>query len=55
MGLASGTQPLAFGHSADAAVDIEGLSVHSLFVLNMVDTVLISLYPATRRSSPETT
>ncbi|KAJ7273409.1 SDA1-domain-containing protein [Mycena rebaudengoi] len=27
MGLASGTQPLAFGHSADAAVDIEGLSL----------------------------
>lgn len=27
MGLASGSQPLPFGHSADAAVDIEGLSV----------------------------
>ncbi|KAG6865281.1 hypothetical protein C0991_003741 [Blastosporella zonata] len=27
MGLASGTQPLPFGHSADAAVDIEGLSL----------------------------
>ncbi|KAK0502957.1 SDA1-domain-containing protein [Armillaria luteobubalina] len=27
MGMASGTQPLPFGHSADAAVDIEGLSL----------------------------
>ncbi|KAJ7684798.1 SDA1-domain-containing protein [Mycena polygramma] len=27
MGMASGTQPLAFGHSADAAVDIEGLAL----------------------------
>ncbi|KAJ7093086.1 protein required for actin cytoskeleton organization and cell cycle progression [Mycena epipterygia] len=27
MGLASGVQPLAFGHSADAAVDIEGLAL----------------------------
>ncbi|KAG6861893.1 hypothetical protein C0995_010599 [Termitomyces sp. Mi166 len=27
MGLASGSQPLPFGHSADAAVDIEGLSL----------------------------
>ncbi len=30
MGMASGTQPLPFGHSADAAVDIEGLSVREL-------------------------
>jgi protein SDA1 len=30
MGIASGGQPLPFGHSADAAVDIEGLSVCSL-------------------------
>lgn len=27
MGMASGTQPLPFGHSADVAVDIEGLSL----------------------------
>ncbi|KAJ7929376.1 SDA1-domain-containing protein [Mycena leptocephala] len=27
MGMASGTQPLAFGHTADAAVDIEGLAL----------------------------
>lgn len=27
MGMASGTQPLAFGHNSDAAVDIEGLAV----------------------------
>ncbi|KAG6889780.1 hypothetical protein C0992_004198 [Termitomyces sp. T32_za158] len=27
MGLASGSQPLPFGHSADAAVDIDGLSL----------------------------
>ncbi|KAJ7702460.1 protein required for actin cytoskeleton organization and cell cycle progression [Mycena rosella] len=27
MGMASGTQPLAFGHSADAAVDIQGLAL----------------------------
>ncbi|KAJ7231461.1 SDA1-domain-containing protein [Mycena haematopus] len=27
MGMANGTQPLAFGHSADAAVDIEGLAL----------------------------
>lgn len=27
MGIASGNQPLPFGHSADAAVDIEGLAV----------------------------
>ena len=27
MGLAKGTQPLPFGHSADAAVDIDGLAV----------------------------
>lgn len=27
MGLASGVQPLPFGHSAEAAVDIEGLAV----------------------------
>lgn len=27
MGLASGNAPLPYGHSADAAVDIEGLSV----------------------------
>ncbi|KAJ7632313.1 SDA1-domain-containing protein [Roridomyces roridus] len=27
MGMASGVQPLAFGHTADAAVDIEGLSL----------------------------
>ncbi|RDB21213.1 Protein sda1 [Hypsizygus marmoreus] len=27
MGLASGTKPLPFGHSADAAVDIEGLAL----------------------------
>lgn len=30
MGLANGTKPLAFGHSADAAVDIEGLVVSLL-------------------------
>lgn len=30
MGLAGGIQPLAFGHSTDAAVDIEGLSVSDL-------------------------
>lgn len=28
MGIAGGSQPLPFGHSADAAVDIEGLVVH---------------------------
>lgn len=27
MGLAKGSQPLPFGHTADAAVDIDGLSV----------------------------
>lgn len=27
MGLASGSAPLPFGHSAEAAIDIEGLSV----------------------------
>lgn len=27
MGIANGTQPLPFGHSAEAAVDIEGLAV----------------------------
>lgn len=27
MGMASGNQPLPFGHSAEAAIDIEGLSV----------------------------
>jgi hypothetical protein len=27
MGMAKGSQPLPFGHSAEAAVDIEGLSV----------------------------
>jgi hypothetical protein len=27
MGLASGTKPLPFGHSAEAAIDIEGLAV----------------------------
>lgn len=27
MGISNGTQPLPFGHSADAAVDIEGLMV----------------------------
>jgi len=29
MGMASGTQPLPFGHTANAAVDIEGLLVCS--------------------------
>lgn len=33
MGLANGTQPLPFGHSADAAVDIEGLVVNEFSCL----------------------
>lgn len=29
MGLASGSAPLPYGHSAEAAIDIEGLAVSS--------------------------
>ena len=29
MGLSGGTQPLPFGHSSEAAVDIEGLVVRT--------------------------
>lgn len=35
MGMAKGSQPLPFGHSAEAAVDIEGL---------VVSTYTIALY-----------
>lgn len=35
MGMASGNKPLQFGHSADAAVDIEGLAVYNLSFLSM--------------------
>jgi hypothetical protein len=32
MGMSEGKQPLAFGHTADAAVDIEGLAVRFFFL-----------------------
>ena len=32
MGLASGSAPLPYGYSAEAAVDIEGLAVNSIFL-----------------------
>jgi protein SDA1 len=35
MGMASGNKPLPFGHSADAAIDIEGLAVCILSFLSM--------------------
>ena len=31
MGISEGTQPLPFGHSAEAVVDIEGLAVRKLY------------------------
>lgn len=41
MGLAKGTQPLPFGHSADAAVDIEGLSVSDFSTCPFTHTLTV--------------
>lgn len=38
--MSGGRQPLPFGHSADAAVDIEGLSVGVLAILTLVNLVM---------------
>jgi hypothetical protein len=43
MGMASGTQPLAFGHSVDAAVDIQGLAVR-LFLFCIVNKSISMLH-----------
>lgn len=41
MGLASGTQPLPFGHSAEAAIDIEGLAVSLICLVYYTANILI--------------
>lgn len=41
MGLASGTQPLPFGHSAEAAIDIEGLAVRFIYLVYYTASILI--------------
>jgi hypothetical protein len=53
MGLAGGSAPLPYGHSADAAVDIEGLSVREGIVEYL--TFPEKFFPAPRRSLEEPT
>jgi hypothetical protein len=53
MGMAKGTQPLPFGHSAEAAVSIEGLEVKSLFFPTL-RAMLIIIFSVTGESSSKT-
>jgi protein SDA1 len=53
MGMSNGFRPLPFGHSADAAVDIEGLAVGSMMppTVTIISIFLFSFLKITSRSS----